>query len=54
MDIEEAAEAEKISDRTLRRAKKTLKIRAEKDRSAPEGSWYWVLPDDTDDTPAQI
>src|SRR5262249_1591609 len=31
-DIEEAAEAEKISDRTLRRAKKILKVRAEKER----------------------
>ena len=53
-DIEEAAEAEKISDRTLRRAKKALKVKAEKDRSVPEGSWYWVLPDDSADTSAQI
>jgi hypothetical protein len=45
-DIEEAAEAEKISDATLRRAKKTLKVRAEKDRSHPKSKWYWVLPDD--------
>ena len=47
-DIEEAAEAEKISVASLRRAKKALKIRAEKDRAAPEGKWYWVLPDDPD------
>ena len=47
-DIEEAAEAEKISVASLRRAKKTLKIRAEKDRAVPEGKWYWVLPDDPD------
>jgi DNA polymerase I-like protein with 3'-5' exonuclease and polymerase domains len=48
IDIEEAADAEKISDRTLRRAKKALKVRAEKDR-APDGKWYWILPDDAPD-----
>jgi DNA polymerase len=47
-DIEEAADAEKIAVITLRRAKKALKIRAEKDH-APEGKWYWVLPDDDDE-----
>jgi hypothetical protein len=45
-EIEEAAEAEKISEITLRRAKKRLKIQAEKDRSTPDGKWYWVLPDE--------
>jgi DNA polymerase I-like protein with 3'-5' exonuclease and polymerase domains len=45
-EIEEAAEAEKISDATLRRAKDRLKIRAEKDRSDPKGKWYWILPED--------
>jgi hypothetical protein len=45
VDIEEAAEAEKISERTLRRAKTALKIRAEKDRTAADGKWYWVLPE---------
>ena len=45
-EIEEAAEAEKISEITLRRAKKKLKIRAEKDRSTADGGWYWILPDD--------
>jgi hypothetical protein len=49
-DIEEAADAEKISNGTLRRAQKVLKVQAEKDRTVPEGKWYWVLPDD----PAQI
>jgi hypothetical protein len=43
-DIEEAAEAEKIADRTLWRAKKALKVQAEKDRTVPKGKWYWVLP----------
>ena len=47
-DIEQAAEAEKISDRTLRRAKKALKIRAEKDRDVKDGKWFWVLPEDND------
>jgi DNA polymerase-1 len=45
-EIEEAAEAEKISGITLRRAKKALKVRAEKDRVTPDGKWFWVLPDD--------
>jgi DNA polymerase I-like protein with 3'-5' exonuclease and polymerase domains len=44
-DIEEAAEAEKISIATLRRAKTALKVRAEKDRSEREGKWFWTLPD---------
>jgi len=47
-DIEEAAEAEKITEGTLRRAKKALKVRAEKDRSIKDGAWYWVLPSDND------
>ena len=53
-DIEEAAEAEKISDRTLRRAKKALKVRAEKDRDVKDGKWFWVLPDDADNATPQI
>jgi DNA polymerase I-like protein with 3'-5' exonuclease and polymerase domains len=47
-DIEEAAEAEKIADKTLRRAKKALKVQAEKDRSTAEGKWFWILADDDD------
>jgi DNA polymerase len=46
-EIEEAAKAEKISDATLKRAKKALKVRAEKERTK-EGRWFWVLPEDTD------
>jgi DNA polymerase I-like protein with 3'-5' exonuclease and polymerase domains len=53
-DIEEAADAEKISNRTLWRAKKVLKVRAEKDRSTAEGKWYWILPDDDGDASAMI
>jgi putative DNA primase/helicase len=41
----EAAEAEKISETTLRRAKTALKIRAEKDRTVSEGKWFWILPE---------
>jgi hypothetical protein len=52
VDIEEAAEAEKISDATLRRAKKALKVKSEKDRTVPEGKWYWALPDDPDNASA--
>lgn len=42
-EIEDYAKAEKISDRTLRRAKTELKIRAEKAKDMPSGPWYWVL-----------
>jgi hypothetical protein len=45
-DIEEAAAAEKISESTLRRAKKALKVRAEKDRAEHGGKWHWVLPEE--------
>jgi hypothetical protein len=41
-EIEEAAEANKISGRTLRRAKDELGIIAKKD--GPDGSWRWHLP----------
>jgi len=40
-EIEEAAEAEKIADRTLRRAKEELKVYA----FARDGQWYWTLPE---------
>jgi DNA polymerase-1 len=45
-EIEDIAKAEKISDKTLRRAKRDLKVRSEKDRTVKDGPWYWVLPDD--------
>jgi hypothetical protein len=45
-DIEEAAEAEKIAARTLWRAKKALKVQAEKEQGVPQGRWFWVLPPD--------
>jgi hypothetical protein len=45
-EIEDYAKAEKISDRTLRRAKTELKIRAEKAKDMPSGPWYWALPED--------
>jgi hypothetical protein len=41
-DIEEAAEANCIAARTLRRAKEELKITAKKD--GPGGGWTWRLP----------
>jgi hypothetical protein len=44
-EIEEAADAEGISERTLWRAKKALGIKAEKDKTA-NGQWIWVMPDD--------
>jgi hypothetical protein len=43
-EVEEAAEANFISDRTLRRAKDDLGIRIEKDRSKPTGTWSWFPP----------
>jgi hypothetical protein len=39
-EIEEAAEADGISRRTLFRAKKELGVRAKKE----EGGWYWHPP----------
>jgi hypothetical protein len=41
-DIEEAAEANGIAERTLFRAKSSLKIIAKKD--GPNGEWTWRLP----------
>jgi hypothetical protein len=43
-EIEEAAEANKISERTLRRAKDELGITVRKD--GPGGKWRWHLPAD--------
>ena len=45
-EIKEAAEANGISARTLFRAKKDLKVRADKDRTKPDGKWTWQLPPD--------
>jgi DNA polymerase I-like protein with 3'-5' exonuclease and polymerase domains len=44
-EIEEAADAEGISERTLWRAKKALGIKAEKDKTV-NGQWTWIMPDD--------
>jgi Bifunctional DNA primase/polymerase, N-terminal/AAA domain len=43
-EIEEAAEANSISEKTLRRAKEKLGVVAYKDRSKADGKWYWQLP----------
>jgi hypothetical protein len=43
-EIEDAAEANSISEKTLRRAKVDLGVIAEKDRSKADGKWYWKLP----------
>ena len=43
-EIKEAAEANDITERTLRRAKTDLRIIAVKDRSKPDGRWTWELP----------
>jgi hypothetical protein len=42
-EIEEAADANKIAERTLRRAKDELGITAKKD--GPNGEWRWHLPE---------
>lgn len=42
-EIEEAAEANGISEKTLYRAKRDLKVEAKKDRKTPEGPWSWQL-----------
>jgi hypothetical protein len=43
-DIEEAAEAKMISERTLRRARELLKIEVKKEHKSG-GAWFWRLPD---------
>jgi hypothetical protein len=43
-DIEEAAEANGISERTLFRAKRDMKVKAGKDRTKAGGKWTWELP----------
>jgi putative DNA primase/helicase len=44
-EIEEAADANGISNRTLYRAKDDLKLIVEKERGRPNGKWVWRLPD---------
>ena len=43
-EIEEAAEANGISERTLIRAKQELKVEARKERGKMNGKWTWELP----------
>jgi DNA polymerase len=43
-EIEDAAEGCEISLATLRRAKRILRVIAEKDRASPTGGWFWKLP----------
>ena len=39
-----AAERQDISERTLRRARKELKVKAEKSKGTLDGGWLWSLP----------
>jgi DNA polymerase len=48
-EIEDAAEGCEISLATLRRAKRILRVIAEKDRDTPKGSWFWKLPPKEED-----
>jgi putative DNA primase/helicase len=48
-EIEDAAEGCEISLATLRRAKRILRVIAEKDRATPKGSWFWKLPPKEED-----
>jgi DNA polymerase I-like protein with 3'-5' exonuclease and polymerase domains len=48
-EIEDAAEGSEISLATLRRAKRILRVIAEKDRDTPKGSWFWMLPPKEED-----
>lgn len=47
-EIKEAAEANGISERTLWRAKKELKVIATKRKGTITGGWAWQLPDQDD------
>jgi putative DNA primase/helicase len=46
-EVIDAAEANLISEKTLRRAKDDLKIVSEKERGALNGPWRWALPEQT-------
>jgi hypothetical protein len=48
-EIEDAAEGSEISLATLRRAKRILRVIAEKDRATPKGAWFWKLPPKDED-----
>jgi hypothetical protein len=43
-DIHAAARANMISERTLRRAKHDLKVRARKQEGRMNGKWFWEMP----------
>jgi putative DNA primase/helicase len=43
-EVEEAAEIEKIAERTLRRAGTKLAIEKRKQKGVKDGKWYWRLP----------
>jgi putative DNA primase/helicase len=43
-EVAEAAEANDITERTLRRAKEDLSVITEKDNTTPKGGWYCRLP----------
>jgi hypothetical protein len=43
-EVEEAAEVEKIAERTLRRASTKLEIEKRKQKGIKDGKWYWRLP----------
>jgi putative DNA primase/helicase len=47
-EVAEAAEANGISDRTLRRAKDDLKVEVKKDKGVTNGPWRWHLPERTE------
>ena len=40
-EVIEAAEANLISEKTLRRAKDDLKVISEKEKGVPNGRWRW-------------
>jgi putative DNA primase/helicase len=46
-EVIEAAEANLISEKTLRRAKDDLKVISEKEKGVPNGRWRWGLPEQT-------
>jgi putative DNA primase/helicase len=43
-DLKEEAEANLISERTLKRAKQNLRVVAWKEKSRLDGDWFWELP----------
>jgi hypothetical protein len=53
-EVDEAAEVEKLSNATLRRASERLGIEKRKQKGVKDGKWYWRLPNRGDPWPWEV